>query len=83
MIAVCARSAHPVDKAALSVRCRLEPDGVVISASDNGGGAPEAAAELVAILAPFAQGQGGSFDGESRPGQGSVFELRLPTLPEG
>ena len=81
MIAVCARSADPVDKSALSVRCRQEPDGVVITASDNGSGAPDAAAELIGILAPFAQRHGGSFDGSSQPGQGSVFELRLPALP--
>jgi signal transduction histidine kinase len=81
MIAVCARSAHPVEKSALSVRCRLEADGVVITASDNGGGAPEAAAELALVLAPFAQRHGGSFDGASPLDQGSVFELRLPPLP--
>lgn len=81
MIAVCARSADPVERSALSVRCRLEADGVVITASDNGSGAPEAAAELTAILAPFAQRLGGTFDGHSQAGQGSVFELRLPPLP--
>lgn len=81
MIAVCARSAHPVERSALSVRCRLEPDGVVISASDNGSGAPEATPELIAVLAPFAQRLGGTFDGHTQPDQGCIFELRLPPIP--
>lgn len=83
MIAVCAASAHPVERSALSVRCRLEPEGVVIAASDNGRGVPDAAAELIGVLAPFAQRLGGSFDGHSQPEQGSIFELRLPPLPSG
>jgi len=80
MVAVCARSSETADKAALSVRCRLDEDSVVISADDNGAGAPEAAAELVAILVPFAQRHGGSFVGTSQAGQGSAFELRLPVI---
>jgi signal transduction histidine kinase len=85
MVAACAASAAGVDRASLSVRARAEedPDGpswVVISAVDNGDGAPAAAAELAAVLAPFAEGLGGSFVGTSEPGQGSAFELRLPAV---
>ena len=80
MVGACARSADRVERAALAVRCRLEQDAIVITVSDNGGGAPEAAPELAAILAPFAQRHGGSFDGHSQPDQGSIFELRLPAL---
>jgi C4-dicarboxylate-specific signal transduction histidine kinase len=80
MIAVCARSANRSEKAALSVRCRVDHDEVVISASDNGAGAPDAAAELV-VIRPFARALGGSFEGSSQTDHGSVFELRLPVLP--
>jgi hypothetical protein len=82
MIAVCAASAQRAERAALSVRCRAEEDGpshwIVVTAADNGAGAPAAAAALAADLAPFARRHGGSFDGTSEVGQGSTFELRLP-----
>jgi signal transduction histidine kinase len=84
MVGACAASAAGADKASLSVRTRAEEDGghtwVVITASDNGGGARAAAHALAGVLGPFAHGLGGSFDGTSEIGQGSVFELRLPAL---
>ncbi len=84
MIAVCARSAAQLERASLSVRTRLEATParrVVIVVVDNGGGDPPAAAELVIALGALAQRLGGSFDGTSSLGRGSVFELRIPVPP--
>lgn len=80
MIAVCARSAAGAERTSLSVRCHEEDGTIVIAAADNGAGAPQHAAALVATLAPFAQRLGGTFEGTSETGQGSAFELRLPAL---
>lgn len=84
MVGACAFSADRADRASLSVRTRVERDAggacVVISAVDNGGGAPAAAAELVRTIGPWAREHGGVFDGTSPDGQGSAFELRLPVL---
>jgi signal transduction histidine kinase len=84
LLLVCASSASGVDGSALSVRTRHErygagtPDQVVIYVADNGAGAPVEGAAAHVLLVPLARALGGSFVGASEPGQGSVFELRIP-----
>jgi signal transduction histidine kinase len=80
MVAACGVSAALVERAALSVRARAEEAAwVVITVSDNGAGAPAAAAALGPLLA-FARSIGGTFTGTSERAHGSAFELRLPAV---
>jgi signal transduction histidine kinase len=87
LVLVCATSSSTVDGSALSVRTRHErygagtPDQVVVYVADNGAGAPAEAAAAHALLVPLARSLAGSFVGASEPGQGSVFELRIPAKP--
>ncbi|MEM9488041.1 MAG: hypothetical protein AAGC55_02790 [Myxococcota bacterium] len=50
----------------------------VIYVADNGAGAPAAAESARRAIAPIMARLGGSFDAISAPGQGSVYECRLP-----
>ena len=79
MIAACAVSAAVVERAALSVRARVDGASIVITVSDNGAGAPAAAAALGPLLG-FARSLGGTFTGTSERAHGSTFELRLPAI---
>lgn len=79
MVAACAVSAALVERASLSVRARTDGAWVAITVSDNGAGAPAAAAALGALLA-FARSLGGTFTGTSERAHGSAFELRLPAV---
>lgn len=89
LLLVCAVSTASAEGSALSVRTRHErygagtPDQVVVYVADNGAGAPVEAVAAHALLVPLARRLGGSFVGASEPGQGSVFELRMPVRPPG
>lgn len=84
LILCCADSAATREGSALSIKTHCErgaKDSVVISVADNGAGLPAAAAAAEQVVAPVVRGWGGTFEGISKPGQGSAFECHLPVIP--
>lgn len=82
LLTIAADSAHDVQGAAISVKTRSEPipggQEIAVYVADSGSGAPKDVAFATVLGRHVAQGLGGSFVGESQPGAGSVFELRIP-----
>ncbi|MCG8417696.1 MAG: hypothetical protein MJE77_07090 [Proteobacteria bacterium] len=82
MLIGCADSARLREGSAISVKTRVERvdsvDQVVIYTADNGNGTPAAAESAQRAIAPLMGHLGGSFHAISEPGQGSVFECRIP-----
>ncbi|GAB4513656.1 MAG: hypothetical protein Tsb0020_31970 [Haliangiales bacterium] len=89
LILCCAESAAAREHSAVSIKTFREsgrgarpddPTGerVVIAVSDNGAGLPRAAKSAHAMVTPVMERLGGSFTGVSEPGQGSIFECRIP-----
>ena len=82
MLMACAESAAAVDGSAISIKTRRDSDGVgdmvVVYIADNGRGHPGAAVAVHALVGPLAARFGGTFEGTSEEGAGSVYELRIP-----
>ena len=80
MLLCCADSARALEGSAISVKTSFdrEDSAVVLYVADNGCGIPAAAKSAERAIAPVMSRLGGSFDGISEPGQGSVYECRLP-----
>jgi C4-dicarboxylate-specific signal transduction histidine kinase len=82
LITIAADSAHEVQGAAVSVKTRMEEGDkgkeIAIYVADSGSGLPEEAESAARLGEDVAQGLGGSFEGGSEKGAGSVFELRFP-----
>ncbi len=82
LLTIAADSAHDMQGAAISVKTRCEAVGegqeIAIYVADSGSGAPDEVEFAAALGRHVAQRLGGSFVGESQPGAGSVFELRIP-----
>lgn len=80
----CADSAAQREGSALSIKTACsragETETVVISIAENGVGLPAAARAAEQVVAPAIRRLQGTFEGVSRPGQGSAFECRLPAL---
>ena len=77
-----AESAASGKGASVSIKTRCGQDGperVVVSISDDGGGAQAAAQIATAIGVEAAEISGGDFSGRSESAKGCLFELRLPT----
>lgn len=80
---VAADSAHGVQGAAVSVKTRSEPnegaaERIAIYIADSGTGRPDEAESAIAVGRDVAEQLGGSFEGTSAAGRGSVFELHIP-----
>lgn len=80
LVTIAADSAHAVPGAAISVKTRCERSGdeIAIYVADSGKGLPAEVAAASTLGKDVAQSLGGSFEGTSQPGAGSVFELRIP-----
>lgn len=82
LVTIAADSAHDVPGAAISVKTRCEPhshgDEIAIYVADSGKGLPTEVAAASTLGRDVAKNLGGSFEGTSEPGAGSVFELRIP-----
>lgn len=85
LILCCAESAAAREGSAVSIKTHLEQEGedqmVVISVADNGTGNPEAVGAAEKTVGAVLAHVGGSFEGVSEPGKGSVFECRIPISP--
>lgn len=84
LVTVAADSAHGVQGAAVSVKTRAQRerggDWIAIYVADSGSGRPDEAESAIAIGRDVAESLGGSFEGQSEAGTGSVFELHLPVV---
>lgn len=80
LVTIAADSAHGVPGAAISVKTRCEHSGddIAIYVADSGKGLPAEVAAASTLGKDVARNLGGSFEGTSQPGAGSVFELRIP-----
>lgn len=84
LVMVAADSARPVEGAALSVRTRCEParegsgEVAVVTIADNGAGVAADLSGPFGLAEVVAQSLGGTFEGASEAGTGSMFELRIP-----
>ena len=82
LVTIAADSAHDVPGAAISVKTRCEPgtsgDEIAIYVADSGKGLPAEVAAASTLGKDVATNLGGSFEGTSEPGAGSIFELRIP-----
>jgi signal transduction histidine kinase len=84
LVLVAAESTRETADAAISIKTRRElgaetgTDDVVVSIADNGAGSPRLAGSIVPLARYLVTPLGGSFDGESRQGEGSAFDLRIP-----
>jgi signal transduction histidine kinase len=82
LLTIAADSAHDVQGAAISVKTRCEQlsgkSEIAIYVADSGRGLPDEMESARVAGSAVAQSVGGSFEGTSEPGQGSVFELRIP-----
>lgn len=86
LVLCCADSAALREGSALSIKTSCSRAGaaetVVISIADNGAGPAAAARAAEQVVAPVIRRLGGTFEGISKPGQGSAFECHLPAMPE-
>jgi C4-dicarboxylate-specific signal transduction histidine kinase len=86
LVLCCADSAAMREGSALSIKTSCSRGGeteiVVISIVDNGSGLPAAARAAEQVVAPVIRRLRGTFEGISKPGQGSAFECHLPAMPE-
>jgi C4-dicarboxylate-specific signal transduction histidine kinase len=78
MISVAAESAARAPGSALSIKTRSHEGEVVLLIADNGGGHPDALADLTAMLTDAVRNTGGHSAATSQTGAGSAFELRFP-----
>lgn len=82
LLTVAADSAHDVEGAAISVKTRCEQvsgkSEIAIYVADSGRGLPDEVESARVVGSAVAISVGGAFEGTSEPGQGSVFELRIP-----
>ena len=82
LLTIAADSAHDVQGAAVSVKTRTEnisgvPE-IAIYIADSGSGLPDEVNTASVLGKDVAKSVGGSFEGTSEVGSGSVFELRIP-----
>ena len=75
---VAADSARTVAGAAISIKTRKEGDQIALYVADNGSGLSGRIDGPSALARAVASSLGGSFEGTSETGSGSVFEMRLP-----
>jgi len=81
-LAAAAESAAGGQVASVSITTRCEPEpgeSVLVSISDDGGGAQAATQLALAIGVEAAEISGGRFTASSESAKGCLFELRLPT----
>lgn len=83
LVTIAADSAHDVPGAAISVKTRCESTDagseIAIYVADSGKGLPAEVAAASTLGKDVAKNLGGTFEGASEPGAGSVFELRIPS----
>jgi C4-dicarboxylate-specific signal transduction histidine kinase len=84
ILSLAAASAGQLEGAAISLKTRREQeidagvDEVVIYLADNGAGCPDQVEETQRVVGSRLRRIGGTFEGASEAGSGSVFELRMP-----
>lgn len=80
LLTIAADSAHDVQGAAVSVKTRAEAGEkqIAVYVADSGSGQPEEARTASILGQDVAKSLGGSFEGASESGSGSVFVLRIP-----